>query len=174
MGLSVKDIAGALKLETPVVERLAKYLYPNKVLLTHDEALVLRDYYYKFGAGPAGVEVGPYNEWMKLERMRALIRARLDVIEEKQSACVVKLNTLSGVFPGINDKLPVPAKAPPRGQHDSGGTFKFSVPAKTTATGVAATGLASTRMAAARMAATKAASKSAPKKSILFASLPVR
>jgi len=170
MGLSVKDIAGALKLETPVVERLAKYLYPNKVLLTHDEALVLRDYYYKFGAGPAGVEVGPYNEWMKLERMRALIRARLDVIEEKQSACVVKLNTLSGVFPGVNDKMPVPVRAAQRGgQHDSGGTFKFSVPAKTTVTRAAAT-----RTAATRAAATRAVAKSAPKKSILFASLPVR
>ena len=124
MGLSVKDIAGALKLETQVVERLAKYLYPNKVLLTHDEALVLRDYYYKFGGGPAGVEIGPYNEWMKLERMRALIRARLDVIEEKQSACVNKLNVLSGVFPGTNEMLP--AKVAPRG-HDSGGLLKFPV-----------------------------------------------
>jgi len=129
MGLSVKDIAGALKLETPVVERLAKYLYPNKVLLTHDEALVLRDYYYKFGGGPAGVEVGPYNEWMKLERMKALIRARLDVIEEKQSACVVKLSALSGVYRGVDETLPV--RVSPRG-HDSGGLLKFPV-AKTTA-----------------------------------------
>jgi hypothetical protein len=123
MGLSVKDIAGALKLETQVVERLAKYLYPNKVLLTHDEALVLRDYYYKFGGGPAGVEVGPYNEWMKLERMRALIRARLEVIEEKQSACVNKLSALSGVFPGTNEMIPAKAV---RG-HDSGGLLKFPV-----------------------------------------------
>jgi len=129
MSLSVKDIAGALKLETQVVERLAKYLYPNKVLLTHDEALVLRDYYYKFGTGPAGTEVGPYNEWMKLERMKALIRARLEVIEEKQSACVTKLNTLSGVYPGIDDMLPV--RVSPRG-HDPGGLLKFPV-AKTTA-----------------------------------------
>jgi hypothetical protein len=128
MGLSVKDIAGALKLETQTVERLAKYLYPNKVLLTHDEALVLRDYYYKFGGGPAGLEIGPYNEWMKLERMRALIRARLDVIEEKQSACVVKLNTLSGVFPGVNETLPVPVRVPPRGTtHDPNGMLKFPV-----------------------------------------------
>ncbi|MCL2127278.1 MAG: hypothetical protein FWH38_03395, partial [Treponema sp.] len=79
MNLSVKDVAGALKLDIRVVDRLAKYLYPNKVLLTHDEALVLRDYYYKFGGGPAGVEIGPYNEWMKLERMKALVRARLEV-----------------------------------------------------------------------------------------------
>ncbi|MDR0455720.1 MAG: hypothetical protein LBH20_03430 [Treponema sp.] len=129
MSLSVKDIAGALKLETQVVERLAKYLYPNKVLLTHDEALVLRDYYYKFGTGPAGTEIGPYNEWMKLERMKALIRARLEVIEEKQSACVTKLNTLSGVYPGIDDMLPV--KVSPRG-HDAGGLLKFPV-LKTTA-----------------------------------------
>jgi hypothetical protein len=124
MALSVKDIAGALKLEIQAVERLAKYLYPNKVLLTHDEALVLRDYYYKFGGGPAGVEVGPYNEWMKLERMRALIRSRLDVIEEKQSSCVNKLNALSGVFPGAKDLIPV--KASSRG-HDSGGLLKFPV-----------------------------------------------
>ena len=124
MGLSVKDIAGALKLETQVVERLAKYLYPNKVLLTHDEALVLRDYYYKFGGGPAGVEVGPYNEWMKLERMKALIKARLEVIEEKQSACVVKLNALSGVYPGVDETLPT--RVSPRG-HDSGGLLKFPV-----------------------------------------------
>ena len=124
MALSVKDIAGALKLETPVVERLAKYLYPNKVLLTHDEAIVLRDYYYKFGGGPAGVEVGPYNEWMKLERMKALIRARLEMIEEKQSACVVKLNALSGVFPGVDEKLP--ARVSPRG-HEPGGLLKFPV-----------------------------------------------
>jgi len=128
MGLSVKDIAGALKLETQTVERLAKYLYPNKVLLTHDEALVLRDYYYKFGGGPAGVEVGPYNEWMKLERMKALIRARLEVIEEKQSACVVKLNALSGVYPGLDETLPVRVS---RG-YDSGGLLKFPV-AKTVA-----------------------------------------
>ena len=124
MGLSVKDIAGALKLETQVVERLAKYLYPNKVLLTHDEALVLRDYYYKFGTGPAGVEVGPYNEWMKLERMKALIRARLEVIEEKQSACVSKLQVLSGVYPMTDEKLPV--RVPPKG-HDSGGLLKFPI-----------------------------------------------
>ena len=123
MSLSVKDIAGALKLETQVVERLAKYLYPNKVLLTHDEALVLRDYYYKFGTGPAGTEIGPYNEWMKLERMKALIRARLEVIEEKQSACVTKLNTLSGVYPGIDDMLPVKMSA----RHDAGGLLKFPV-----------------------------------------------
>ena len=122
MGLSVKDIAGALKLETQTVERLAKYLYPNKVLLTHDEALVLRDYYYKFGGGPAGVEVGPYNEWMKLERMKALIRARLDVIEEKQSACVVKLNALSGVYPGLDETLPVRVS-----RHDSSALLKFPV-----------------------------------------------
>jgi hypothetical protein len=124
MALSVKDIAGALKLEIQVVERLAKYLYPNKVLLTHDEALVLRDYYYKFGGGPAGVEIGPYNEWMKLERMRALIRSRLDVIEEKQSACVNKLSALSGVFPGSKDLFPV--KASSRG-HDSVGLLKLPV-----------------------------------------------
>jgi hypothetical protein len=124
MSLSVKDIAGALKLEVQVVERLAKYLYPNKVLLTHDEALVLRDYYYKFGGGPAGVEVGPYNEWMKLERMKALIRARLEVIEEKQSGCVTKLNALSGVFPGTGDTFPV--KVSPRG-HDAGGLLKFPI-----------------------------------------------
>ena len=122
MSLSVKDIAGALKLETRVVERLARYLYPNKVLLTHDEALVLRDYYYKFGGGPVGVEVGPYNEWMKLERMRALVKARLEVIEEKQSACVSKLNTLAGVFPSTEETLP--AKVSPRG-HDPGGILKF-------------------------------------------------
>jgi hypothetical protein len=125
MGLSVKDIAGALKLETSTVERLAKYLYPNKVLLTHDEALVLRDYYYKFGGGPAGVEIGPYNEWMKLERMKALIRARLEVIEEKQSAAVGKLSALSGVsFSGKNEL--VPSKVSPRGGHDSG-MLKFPV-----------------------------------------------
>ena len=122
MSLSVKDIAGVLKLETRVVERLAKYLFPNKVLLTRDEALVLRDYYYKFGGGPVGVEVGPYNEWMKLERMKALVRARLEVIEEKQSACVTKLNALAGVFPVTDETLP--AKVSPRG-HDSGGLFKF-------------------------------------------------
>jgi len=124
MSLSVKDIAGALKLETRVVERLAKYLYPNKMLLTHDEALVLRDYYYKFGGGPAGFEVGPYNEWMKLERMRALIRARLDLIEEKQAACVTKLNALSGVYPKTDQTLP--SKVSPRA-HDSTGLLKFPV-----------------------------------------------
>ena len=107
MSLSVKDVAGALKLETRVVERLASYLYPNKVLLTHDEALVLRDYYYKFGGGPAGIEVGAYNEWMKLERMKALVRARLEVIEEKQSSCVTKLNALAGSgFPATDEVLP--------------------------------------------------------------------
>jgi len=128
MSLSVKDIAGALKLDMRVVERLAKYLYPNKVLLTHDEALVLRDYYYKFGGGPAGVEVGPYNEWMKLERMKALVRARLEMIEEKQSACVTKLNALAGVYPSTDETLPV--KVSPRG-HDSGALLKFPI-AKTT------------------------------------------
>jgi len=101
MSLSVKDVAGALKLETRVVERLAGYLFPNKVLLTHDEALVLRDYYYKFGGGPAGAEVGPYNEWMKLERMKALVRARLEMIEEKQNSCVNKLSSLAGVGVGV-------------------------------------------------------------------------
>jgi len=152
MGLSVKDIAGALKLETQVVERLAKYLYPNKVLLTHDEALVLRDYYYKFGGGPAGVEVGPYNEWMKLERMKALIRARLDVIEEKQSACVGKLSALSGVHRGVDESFPV--RVSPRG-HDSGGLLKFPVP---------------------KMATTRVAGKNVPKKerSGLFGGLAAR
>jgi hypothetical protein len=124
MGLSVKDIAGALKLDARIVERLAKYLYPNKVILTNDEALVLRDYYYKFGSGPAGVEVGPYNEWMKLERMKALVRARLEMIEEKQSACVTKLNALAGVFPSAEDTMQ--SKAPQRG-HESGGALKFPV-----------------------------------------------
>ena len=125
MSLSVKDIAGVLKLDIQVVERLAKYLYPNKVLLTRDEGIVLRDYYYKFGGGPAGIEIGPYNEWMKLERMRALIRARLDVIEEKQNACVNKLNALAGTtFPATNEILP--AKVPIR-PHDSTGLLKFPV-----------------------------------------------
>jgi len=128
MSLSFKDIAGALKLESSVVERLAKYLYPNKVLLTHDEALVLRDYYYKFGGGPAGLEVGPYNEWMKLERMKALIRARLEVIEEKQSSCVTKLNTLAGVFPN-SDETTLPAKVMPRSNNNNDiGLLKFPVP----------------------------------------------
>jgi len=122
MGLSVKDIAGALKLDARIIERLAKYLYPNKVLLTNDEALVLRDYYYKFGGGPAGVEVGPYNEWMKLERMKALVRARLEMIEEKQSACVTKLNALAGVFPSEDT---IPAKTPQR--HDPSAALKFPV-----------------------------------------------
>ena len=125
MSLSVKDIAGALKLEERVVERLAKYLYPNKILLTKDEALVLRDYYYKFGGGPAGIEVGPYNEWMKLERMKALFRARLDIIEEKQSACVSKLNALAGSFHAADDKLPV--KVQPRGHNSSSSLIKFPV-----------------------------------------------
>jgi len=129
MSVSVKDIAGVLKLDERVVERLAKYLYPNKVLFTKDEALVLRDYYYKFGAGPAGVEVGPYNEWMKLERMKALVRARLEMIEEKQSSCVNKLNALAGIYPSTDEKLPV--KVSPRG-HDAGGLLKFPV-AKTAA-----------------------------------------
>jgi len=118
MSLSIKDVAGALKLETRIVERLAKYLYPNKVLLTHDEALVLRDYYYKFGGGPAGVEVGAYNEWMKLERMKALVRARLEMIEEKQSSCVTKLSALAGSgFPGTNETLP--AKVSPARGHEA-------------------------------------------------------
>jgi hypothetical protein len=129
MSLSVKDIAGALKLDPRIVERLARYLYPNKVLLTHDEALVLRDYYYKFGGGPVGVEIGPYNEWMKLERMKALVRARLEMIEEKQSACVTKLNALTGVYPSAEQT--VTSKAAPRG-HDAGGLLKFPV-AKTVA-----------------------------------------
>jgi len=131
MGLSVKDIAGALKLESRVAERLAKYLYPNKVLLTHDEALVLRDYYYKFGGGPASVEVGPYNEWMKLERMRALVKARLDMIEEKQSSCVTKLSALSNVFSSSEETLP--AKVLPKG-HESVLKFPSS---KTTVKSVA-------------------------------------
>jgi len=114
MSLSIKDVAVALKLETRVVERLAGYLYPNKVLLTHDEALVLRDYYYKFGGGPGGAEIGPYNEWMKLERMKALVRARLEMIEEKQSACVTKLSSLSGARTQAPQALP--AKVAPRGQ----------------------------------------------------------
>jgi hypothetical protein len=124
MGLSLKDVAGALKLDARIVERLAKYLYPNKVLLTNDEALVLRDYYYKFGGGPVGVEVGPYNEWMKLERMKALVRARLEMIEEKQSACVTKLNALAGVFPSAEET--VASKVPQRG-HDAGAALKFPV-----------------------------------------------
>jgi len=60
--------------------------------------------------------------------MKALIRARLEVIEEKQSACVTKLNTLSGVYPGIDDMLPVKMSA----RHDAGGLLKFPV-AKTVA-----------------------------------------
>jgi len=124
MGLSVKDIAGALKLDARIVERLAKYLYPNKVVLTNDEALVLRDYYYKFGGGPAGVEVGPYNEWMKLERMKALVRARLEMIEEKQCGCVTKLNALAGVFPSTEDTMT--SKTVQRG-HDAAAALKFPV-----------------------------------------------
>jgi hypothetical protein len=65
---------------------------------------------------------------MKLERMKALVRARLDVIEEKQSACVTKLNALSGIYPSIDETLP--AKVAPRGQ--TGGLLKFPV-AKTAA-----------------------------------------
>jgi len=130
MSLSVKDVAGALKLETRVVERLAQYLYPNKVLLTREEALVLRDYYYKFGAGPAGIEVGAYNEWMKLERMKALVRARLEMIEEKQSSCVTKLNALAGSgFPASDETMP--AKVTPRG-HEPIPVLKFPA-AKTAA-----------------------------------------
>ena len=124
MSLSVNDIARALKLEVRVVERLAKYLYPNKILLTRDEALTLRDYYYKFGGGPTGLEVGPYNEWMKLERIKALTKARLEVIEEKQSACVSKLNTLNGVFPSTGETIP--SKGAARG-HDSPGLLKFPI-----------------------------------------------
>jgi len=127
MSLSIKDVAGALKLEARVVERLAKYLYPNKVLLTHDEALVLRDYYYKFGGGPAGVEVGAYNEWMKLERMKALVRARLEMIEEKQSSCVTKLNALAGSFPSSDETLP--AKVSPRIPNESVLKFPAARPA---------------------------------------------
>jgi hypothetical protein len=59
---------------------------------------------------------------MKLERMKALIRARLEVIEEKQSAAVGKLSALSGVYPLANETLP--AKVAPRG-YDSGGMLKF-------------------------------------------------
>jgi len=114
MSLSIKDVAKALKLEPEVVERLAGYLYPNKLLLTHDEAMILRAYYYKFGKEPAGAEIGPYNEWMKLERMKALVRARLEIIEEKQSACVTKLNSLSGVFTPPEETLP--ARIPARTQ----------------------------------------------------------
>jgi hypothetical protein len=116
-------------------------------LLTKDEALVLRDYYYKFGAGPAGIEIGPYNEWMKLERMKALVRARLELIEEKQSACVTKLNALSGVYPATDETLP--ARVAPRG-YESGGLLKFPV--------------------------AKAAAKNVPKKEKtgLFSGLPAR
>jgi hypothetical protein len=94
------------------------------VLLPNDEALELRDYYYKFGGGPAGVEVGPYNEGVKLERMKARVRARLEMIEEKQSACVSKLNALAGVFPSAEDTMP--SKVPQRG-HDPGVALKFPV-----------------------------------------------
>ncbi|MCL2558010.1 MAG: hypothetical protein FWE09_05975 [Treponema sp.] len=124
MSLSVKDVAGALKLEIRVVERLASYLYPNKVLLTHDEALVLRDYYYKFGGGPAGMEVGPYNEWMKLERMKALVRARLEMIEEKQNSCVTKLNSLAGVYTPVEETMPVPISSH-RAHQQQEATLKF-------------------------------------------------
>ncbi|MCL2190774.1 MAG: hypothetical protein FWB79_02165 [Treponema sp.] len=128
MSLSIRDVAGALKLETRIVERLAKYLFPNKVLLTHDEALVLRDYYYKFGGGPAGVEVGAYNEWMKLERMKALVRARLEMIEEKQSSCVTKLSALAGNgFTATNETLP--AKVSPQRGHEAVLKFPAAKPA---------------------------------------------
>jgi hypothetical protein len=124
--LSVKEIAGALKLDVQVVERLAQYLYPNKVLFARDEALALRDYYRKFGGSPLGVEIGPYNEWLKLERMKALIKARLEsrleFIEEKQSACIEKLNALAGMYVRPNENLPVKAKG-----YESGGLLKSSL-----------------------------------------------
>jgi len=57
--------------------------------------------------------------------MKALVRARLEVIEEKQSACVSKLNALAGTYPSMmDDKLPV--KVQPRG-HNSGSLLKFPV-----------------------------------------------
>ena len=77
------------------------------------------------------MEVGPYNEWMKLERMRALVKARLDMIEEKQSSCVTKLSALSNVFSPTGETLP--AKVSPKG-HES--VLKFPA-AKTTAKSVA-------------------------------------
>jgi hypothetical protein len=69
---------------------------------------------------------------MKLERMKALVRSRLDVIEEKQSACVTKLNALSGIYPATDEILPT--KVAPR--HETGGLLKFPA-AKTAAKPVA-------------------------------------
>jgi hypothetical protein len=61
---------------------------------------------------------------MKLERMKALVRARLEMIEEKQSACVTKLNALAGVFPSAEEAAV--SKVPQRG-HDAGAALKFPV-----------------------------------------------
>jgi hypothetical protein len=72
---------------------------------------------------------------MKWERMKAIIRARgehmksqfrarLEMIEEKQSACVTKLNALAGVFPLTEETMPV--KVQPKG-HDAGSLLKFPV-----------------------------------------------
>jgi hypothetical protein len=59
---------------------------------------------------------------MKLERMKALVRARLEMIEEKQSACVTKLNALAGVY---SSEDAVPSKTPQR--HDPNAALKFPV-----------------------------------------------
>ena len=45
--------------------------------------------------------------------MKALVRARLEVIEEKQSACVSKLNSLAGMYSVSDETMPV--KVMPRG-----------------------------------------------------------
>jgi hypothetical protein len=126
--LSVKEIASALKLDVQVVERLAQYLYPNKVLFAQDEALTLRDYYRKFGGNPLGVEIGPYNEWLKLERMKTLIKARLEtrleLIEEKQSSCIEKLNALAGMSVRPNENFSAKGKGD---GYESGGLLKSTL-----------------------------------------------
>jgi hypothetical protein len=96
--LTVREIAHTLKQEESLIDEVAIYLYPNKLVFTREEAIVIRDYLAKFGR-PTTRDVGPYEEYIKLERMAAIYESRLAAIRERQTDCVQRIRAMISIKP---------------------------------------------------------------------------
>jgi hypothetical protein len=105
MAMTTQEISAILKLDHAKVDEVAAYLFPNKLLFSKEDVLVIRDYYVKYGM-ETGTDQGPFAEYLKFDRIAQILESRLEMARERQRDCVMRLSSVSKMYSEAEHTLP--------------------------------------------------------------------
>jgi hypothetical protein len=105
MAMTTQEISAILKMDHAKVDEVAAYLFPNKLLFTKEDVLMIRDYYVKYGL-ETGKDYGPFAEYLKFDRIAQILESRLEVVRERQRDCVIRLNSVGKMYAEEEHTLP--------------------------------------------------------------------